>query len=80
MASKKVRYNKAERSERSAVREGMVRKEFWLNPEQLNEARAILGVATERETVEIALDMVAMRGELVRGVRALKGLKLGRID
>jgi Arc/MetJ family transcription regulator len=58
----------------------MVRKEFWLDPASLAEAKEILGLDTERETVQTALDMVAMRGELVSGVRALKGLNLERID
>jgi hypothetical protein len=30
--------------------------------------------------VELALDLVAFRGELVAGARALRGLALARID
>jgi hypothetical protein len=81
MASRrKKQYSKPKTPERSAVRHGMVRKEFWLDPESLLAARKTLGLATERETVQQALDLVAFRGELIRGVRSLKGLKLGRID
>ena len=65
---------------RRAVREGKVRKEFWLDPDLLAEAQNVLGTATERETVEAALDLVAFRGELAAGVRALRGMKLRRID
>lgn len=65
---------------RRAVHEGKVRKEFWLDPRVLAEAQAALGAATERETVELALDLVAFRGELVAGTRALRGLELARID
>jgi Arc/MetJ family transcription regulator len=65
---------------RRAAHEGKVRKEFWLDPQVLAEAQAALGAATERETVELALDLVAFRGELVAGARALRGLKLSRID
>jgi hypothetical protein len=39
-----------------------------------------LGASTERETVEMALDLVRFRRELLRSTRALMGLKLSRID
>lgn len=65
---------------RRAAQEGKVRKEFWLNPALLAEAQAVLGTATERETVEVALDLVAFRGELVGGAQALRGLDLARLE
>lgn len=65
---------------RRAAHEGKVRKEFWLDPQLLSEAQAALGAATERETVELALDLVAFRGELLAGAKALRGLPLSRID
>jgi len=65
---------------RPPSRKGKVRKEFWLNPKLLKDAQTRLGTATERETVEVALDMVAFRQELIEGTRALAGLKLRRID
>jgi Arc/MetJ family transcription regulator len=61
------------------TREGKVRKEFWLDPEALRRAQKILGIATERETVEVALDMIAFRRELIDGVRALTGLRIDPI-
>jgi len=64
---------------RRAVTEGKVRKEFWLDPVALAEAQEFLGTASERETVEAALDLVAFRGELVAGARALRGMRLTRI-
>jgi hypothetical protein len=63
-----------------ATRIGKVRKAFWLDPRLLKEARASLGASSEREAVEMALDLVSFRKELVRGTRALLGLKLSRID
>jgi hypothetical protein len=63
-----------------ATRIGKVRKAFWLDPRLLNEARASLGASSEREAVEMALDLVSFRKELVRGTRALLGLTLSRID
>ena len=77
--------NKASRSRaialgERATRTGKVRKAFWLDPRLLEEARASLGASTEREAVEMALDLVRFRSKLVRGTRALRGLKLSRID
>ena len=67
-------------SGRRVTRIGKVRKAFWLDPRLLNEARASLGASSEREAVELALDLVSFRKELVRGTRALLGLKLSRFD
>ena len=64
---------------RLSTREGKVRKEFWLDPETLQRAQKILGTATERETVEMALDMIAFRRELLDGTRALSDLKIDPI-
>jgi hypothetical protein len=62
------------------TRIGKVRKAFWLDPRLLAEARASLGASSEREAVEMALDLVAFRKALVQGARALRGLSLSRID
>ena len=61
-------------------RVGKVRKAFWLDPRLLDEARVSLGASSEREAVEMALDLVSFRKELVRATRALRGLTLSRID
>jgi hypothetical protein len=66
-------------TERRPSREGKVRKEFWLDPKTLRRAQRILGTATERETVEVALDMIAFRRELLDGTRALSGLQIDPI-
>jgi len=63
-----------------ASREGKVRKAFWLDPRLLGEARESLGASSEREAVEMALDLVTFRKDLTRGARALGGLALSRID
>jgi Arc/MetJ family transcription regulator len=68
------------RSGRTAIDEGKVRKEFWLDPDALADAQAFLGTATERETVEVALELVAFRRDLGAAARALKGMSLRRID
>jgi len=65
-------------TKRTAGRRGKVRKEFWLDPKALRRAQAILGTATERETVERALDIVTFGAELQEGAAALAGLRLER--
>ena len=65
--------------EHRPTRKGKVRKEFWLDPKTLRRAQKILGTATERETVEVALDMIAFRRELLDGTRALSGLQIDSI-
>ena len=59
---------------------GKVRKAFWLDPRLLDAARISLGASTEREAVEMALDLVSFRKDLARGARALRALTLTRID
>jgi hypothetical protein len=68
------------RPKRPPSNKGRVRKELWLNPKLLREAQEYLGTATERETVELALDLVAFRRELAAGAIALEGLHLRRAD
>ena len=67
-------------SAQRASRVGKVRKAFWLDPRLLDEARESLGASSEREAVEMALDLVAFRKDLIRGALALGGLALSRID
>ena len=70
----------ARRPALGADRTGKVRKAFWLDPRLLEEARESLGASSEREAVEIALEMVGFRKELTRGARALRRVVLSRID
>lgn len=65
---------------RRPTRKGKVRKEFWLDPKTLRRAQVLLGAETERDTVELALDLVAFRQELLSGAQALAGLKFGSVD
>ena len=65
---------------RKTTRNGKVRKEFWLDPKLVRKAQEYLGTASERETIEMALDLVTFRKELRAGARALTALKLSRID
>lgn len=56
-----------------AKRRGIVRKNLRLTQEKIDRARRILGTATETETVEQALDLVAFRDEVLGGIERLAG-------
>jgi len=71
---------KSTKSRSSSSRRGKVRKEFWLDPKALRRAQTLLGAETERETVEIALDLVTFRHEVEDGLETLLGLELDLRD
>ena len=52
---------------------GKVRKNLRLTQTKLARAQRILGTATETETVEQALDLMAFRQEVIDGVRRMAG-------
>jgi hypothetical protein len=52
--------------------EGWVRKNVVMDQRKLDTARRVLGVDTETEAIDIALDLVAFRRELVRGIAAVR--------
>lgn len=79
-SSRKPPRSKPKSARRRGVAGGKVRKEFWLDPSALAEAQTFLGTATERETVEVALELVAFRRDLAAGARALAGMRLSRLD
>lgn len=66
---------KSTKARRPSSRTGKVRKEFWLDPKTLREAQTLLGAETEREAVEIALDLVTFRHEVEGGVDSLAGVE-----
>jgi hypothetical protein len=62
------------------TRKGKVRKEFWIDPKLLKTVKEELGAVTEREAVEMALDLVMFRKELAKGARRLVGLEIDTLD
>ena len=68
------------KSRRPSGLKGKVRREFWLDPEGLRQAQTLLGAETEREAVEMALDLVTFRHEVGHGLESLAGLELDRRD
>ena len=55
------------------------KKNLRLHQSKIDEAKRILGTATETETIEAALDLVVFRKELVDGVRAMRGANLVKL-
>jgi hypothetical protein len=53
-------------------RKGWVRKNVVMDQRKLDAARHALGVETETEAIDLALDLVAFRRELVRGIAAVR--------
>lgn len=51
----------------------VVRKNLRIDQAKLDRAKEILGVRTETEAVEQALDLVAFRLEVIEGVRRMAG-------
>lgn len=49
-----------------------VRKNMLMDQRKLDAVRRALNVTTETEAVDAALDEIAFRGELARGIRALR--------
>ena len=58
--------------------EGWVRKNVVMDQRKLDTARRLLGVETETETIDVALDLVAFRRELVLGIAAVR--RVGGIE
>jgi len=62
----------------SSRRAGWVRKNVVMDQRKLDVARRALGVDTETEAIDQALDFVAFREELAKGFRAVR--RSGGID
>ena len=57
---------------RTRARGRWVRKNMVVDQRKLDAARRALGTATETDTVDRALDLVAFRQELSRGISAMR--------
>jgi hypothetical protein len=66
------RSGKTTRKRSRGGREGWVRKNIVMDQRKLDAARHALGVETEAEAIDLALDLVAFRHELVRGIAAVR--------
>jgi hypothetical protein len=55
-----------------ASRTGWVRKNVVMDQRKLDAARRALGVNTETEAIDLALDFVAFRREVAQGIAAMR--------
>jgi hypothetical protein len=62
----------------SGRRAGWVRKNVIMDQRKLNVARRALGVDTETEAIDQALDFISFREELAKGFRAVR--RSGGVD
>ena len=53
-------------------REGWVRKNVVMDQRKLDAARRALGVDTETEAIDLALDFVAFRREVAQGIAGMR--------
>jgi hypothetical protein len=65
-------------SRKRASRPGWVRKNVLMDQRKLDAARRALAVATETEAIDRALDLVAFRNEVAKGIAAVR--RSGGID
>ena len=54
------------------TRAGWCRKNVLMDQRKLDAARHALGVATETEAIDLALDFVAFRREIAQGIAAVR--------
>ena len=76
MAKAVVRRTKPSRaggaSRTRGSRAGWVRKNVVMDQRKLDAARRALGVDTETEAIDLALDFVAFRREIAQGIAAIR--------
>ena len=68
------------RASRGAAKSRKVSKTYRLAPAKIAAAQRILGASTATETIETALDLIVFRQELVKGTRAMLGVRIAPPD
>lgn len=63
-------------TKRRPGRESQVPRTYRLSPAKVVAAQRALGASTATEAIETALDLVLFRRELVKGTRAMFGVRL----
>ena len=64
------------RKRSSVVSERKTPKTYRLVAAKIARARAILGASSDTAAIEMALDLVSFRSELVEGTRAMRGVRI----
>jgi hypothetical protein len=79
MASRPKKRRKLAKARR-VVSERKAPKTYRLAARKIAEARRVLGAPSDTAAIEMALDMVMFRAELIAGVRAMRGTRLVRFE
>ena len=66
----------ANKSGTTRTKDRKVPRTYRLAPGKVAAAQRVLGAATATEAIETALDLVLFRRELVRGTRAMLGVRI----
>jgi hypothetical protein len=64
----------------TSVSERKTPKTYRLAAAKIARARAILGASSDTAAIEMALDLVSFRSELVDGTRAMRGVRIERFE
>jgi hypothetical protein len=64
----------------SRVAERKAPKTYRLAASKIAKAREILGAPTDTAAIEMALDLVSFRAELIEGTRAMRGTRIKSFD
>lgn len=65
---------------RSHTSERKAPKTYRLAASKIAKARAILGAPSDTAAIEMALDLVTFRSELVEGIKAMRGTLIDPLD
>jgi hypothetical protein len=68
------------RTKRRTARSRKVPRTYRLAPHKIAVAQRILGASTATEAIETALDLVVLRQELIKGTRAMLGVRIAPPD
>lgn len=63
-----------------AVSERKAPKTYRLAAGKIARARKILGASSDTAAIEMALDLVSFRSELIAGTKAMRGVRIARFD
>lgn len=55
------------------MRPNVKRKNYYLDERKIRRVRKILGVRTETEAIDAALDLVEFRGEIIKSLQKVAG-------
>ena len=70
----------ARKTTTAVARDRKVSRTYRLAPGKVAAAQRVLGAATATETIETALDLILFRQDLIKGTRAMLGVRITSPD